>query len=211
MERLLNVIAELKAPKNQTNNFGKYSYRSCEDILEAVKPLLIKQKLIMAMSDKIINVGNHNYVESTVIVSDLTGKVLQTVSASAREPEAQKGMSDSQLTGSSSSYARKYALNGMFLIDDTKDDDTRDHSKEQSTKQQPPKSELSAVMGEVITMIKSSGFDDNTMASLRNTYSGIKTLEQAKAFKEEVVKLKTVQQKFVDDFKDDDIPFGEDK
>lgn len=75
----------------------------------------------------------------------------------------------------------------------------------------PQKSELSAVMGEVITMIKSSGFDDNTMASLRNTYSGIKTLEQAKAFKEEVVKLKTVQQKFVDDFIDDDIPFGEDK
>jgi hypothetical protein len=133
MKDLLNVITELKAPKGQRNNFGNYNYRSCEDILEAVKPLLLKHSLMMSISDKVINIGSHNYIESTVIVFDLSGKVVNTVTAYAREPETQKGMSDSQLTGSTASYARKYALNGMYLIDDTKDADTQDNSKNATT------------------------------------------------------------------------------
>lgn len=119
--KLLNKIQkELKAPKNQYNNFGKYSYRNCEDILEAVKPLLGDATLII--SDEVVNIGNHNYVKATAILKN--GDEIESTTAYAREAEEQKGMNDSQITGSTSSYARKYALNGLFCIDDTKDSDT---------------------------------------------------------------------------------------
>lgn len=121
---LRQVIVKLKAPKSQFNGFGKYNYRNCEDILEAVKPLLNEHKLRLKLSDEVIQVGNHNYVNATATVTD--GLTFENASALAREPEEQKGMSDPQITGSASSYARKYALNGMFDIDDTKDDDSNE-------------------------------------------------------------------------------------
>lgn len=133
-EKLLNVQTELKAPKGQYNAFGKYKYRSCEDILEALKPVLEKNKLTMYISDDIVVINERYYVKATVylINSEKMGETIQ-VSALAREEETKKGMDGSQITGASSSYARKYALNGMFMIDDTKDSDsTNTHGKEKT-------------------------------------------------------------------------------
>lgn len=130
---LMAVQAELKAPKNQRNNFGKYNYRSCEDIVEAVKPLLKDNGLFLNMSDDIVLIGDRYYVKATVSVTDIvTGESVQT-SALAREAAQKKGMDESQVTGTASSYARKYALNGLFAIDDTKDADT-DQYKQQTSK-----------------------------------------------------------------------------
>ena len=131
-EKLSNVQIELKAPKNQYNGFGKYKYRNCEDILEAVKPLLAKNKLTMLISDEIEHIGERFYIKATVTLFDVeTGETIIT-SKLAREEETKKGMDASQLTGSTSSYATKYALNGLFLIDDTKDADaTNNHGNEQ--------------------------------------------------------------------------------
>ena len=135
MNRLIEIQSKLKAPKNQRNNFGNYNYRSCEDILEAVKPLLKDVKLSLIISDEIINVGERFYVKATARLFDDMGKEIASVSAVAREEESKKGMDASQLTGSTSSYARKYALNGLFAIDDTKDADaTNTHEKKTSTK-----------------------------------------------------------------------------
>ena len=122
--KLLKVQAKLKAPKNQYNSFGKYKYRNCEDILEAVKPLLAEQGLTLTISDYIVAVleTNRTYVKAVATITD--GKDTLEVCAYAREPETKKGMDDSQVTGAASSYARKYALNGLFLIDDTKDADS---------------------------------------------------------------------------------------
>ena len=129
--KLIKVQNELKAPKNQYNSFGKYSYRNCEDICESVKPLLLANGLAMFISDNIELIGDRYYIKAIVTVVDTeTGETL-TNSALAREEENKKGMDSSQVTGSTSSYARKYALNGMFLIDDTKDSDfTNTHGKE---------------------------------------------------------------------------------
>ena len=126
IKSLMIVQTELKAPKNQYNNFGKYNYRSCEDILEAVKPLCVSNGLLLTISDKIINIGLSNYVEATATVTGQDGSF--SASASARESVTKKGMDDSQITGTASSYARKYALNGLFCIDDTKDADTDQHT-----------------------------------------------------------------------------------
>ena len=119
---LLKIQSELKAPKSQFNSFGKYKYRNCEDILEAVKPLLLKYDCTMTITDEVTEVGGRVYVKAIVTLQD--GDNVHQVSAYAREDENKKGMDLSQLTGATSSYARKYALNGMFLIDDTKDSDT---------------------------------------------------------------------------------------
>lgn len=127
---LMAVQAELKAPKNQRNNFGKYNYRSCEDIIEAVKPLLKENGLFLTMSDDIVLIGDRYYVKATVSVTDIvTGESVQT-SALAREAAQKKGMDESQVTGTASSYARKYALNGLLAIDDAKDADTDDYARQ---------------------------------------------------------------------------------
>lgn len=136
---LINALGDvqykLKAPKGQTNNFGHYNYRSCEDILEAVKPLLHEARLTLTLSDDVVAVGNRVYVKATATVTDGTDSVSNT--AFAREAESKKGMDDSQVTGTASSYARKYALNGLFAIDDTKDADTDEYSRRtQSRKSQ---------------------------------------------------------------------------
>ena len=122
MEKLRKIQAELKAPKNQRNNFGKYNYRSCEDILEAVKPLLDKHKCTLTISDEVREVCGVLFVEAIVFISD--GKDSVHTKAQAGIDPNRKGMDIAQSFGSSSSYARKYCLNGLFLIDDTKDADS---------------------------------------------------------------------------------------
>lgn len=129
---LMAVQAELKAPKNQHNSFGKYDYRSAEDIIEAVKPLLKDNGLFLNMSDEIVLIGDRYYVKATVKVVDVvTGESVQT-SALAREAAQKKGMDESQVTGTASSYARKYALNGLFAIDDNRDADTDEYARQTS-------------------------------------------------------------------------------
>nr|DAU23453.1 MAG TPA: ERF superfamily protein [Caudoviricetes sp.] len=136
-EKLLAIQTKLKAPKGQYNSFGKYSYRSAEDILEAVKPLNAEQGLLLTITDEIKEVGGRIYVVATATVSDGTDTL--QVSAFAREPENKKGMDESQITGATSSYARKYALNGLYAIDDNKDADTDEHKQQQENapKKQP--------------------------------------------------------------------------
>ena len=123
MKELINIQKTLKAPKGQLNKFGNYKYRSCEDILEALKPLLYENKCVLTINDDIVSVGSRVYVKATVVLKNESGEEISTT-AFAREEETKKGMDSSQITGSTSSYARKYALNGMFCIDDTKDSDT---------------------------------------------------------------------------------------
>lgn len=128
-DKLVAIQSDLKAPKGQTNSFGKYKYRSCEDILEALKPLLRDHSLILTLSDDIIEVGGRVYVKATATLGVVGKDERISVSAFARESVDKKGMDDSQITGSASSYARKYALNGLFCIDDTKDADSMDNTK----------------------------------------------------------------------------------
>lgn len=128
LDKLSAVQMELKAPKGQYNSFGKYSYRSCEDILEAVKPLLSKNGLTLMLTDEPVAVGSRVYIKATARL--ISGGDTIEVTAYAREPEDKKGMDTSQVTGTASSYARKYALNGLFLIDDTKDADTDEYKKQ---------------------------------------------------------------------------------
>jgi len=130
-QKISAIQAKLKAPKSQYNSFGKYKYRNQEDILEAVKPLLAQEGLVQFLSDDIERHGDRYYIRATVTVTDGQKEVM--VSALAREPESKKGMDESQITGTASSYARKYALNGMWNIDDTKDADTQPQSKPQLT------------------------------------------------------------------------------
>ena len=136
-KKLSNVQMELKSPKSQFNSFGNYKYRNCEDIMEAVKPLLHKNGLTMYISDTIKQVDNRFYIVSDIILVDVeTGDKIET-SAMAREEESKKGMDSMQLTGSTSSYSRKYALSGLFLIDDQKDSDFNNKGNSTATKTQP--------------------------------------------------------------------------
>ena len=137
LERLLSVQHELKAPKGQRNNFGNYNYRSAEDILEAVKPLLAKYSLLQTITDEVELIGDRYYIKATVTIYDVSDGIEAEsvkVSAFARESDQKKGMDEAQVTGSASSYARKYALNGLYAIDDTKDADTDEY---QSAQRQP--------------------------------------------------------------------------
>jgi hypothetical protein len=145
VERLQAVQSELKAPKGQTNKFGNYRYRSAEDILESLKPLLKKNGLALILTDEMVEIGNRIYVKASAAVIDPMGAQL-SVNGYAREAEVKKGMDDSQITGSASSYARKYALNGLFAIDDTKDADaTNTHGKGEARK--PQKEKVNALEG----------------------------------------------------------------
>ena len=130
--KLVKIQAELKAPKNQMNAFGKYKYRSAEDIIEAVKPILFKNNCALLISDEIVQVADRVYVKATAMLIDETNEEIPVqVHGWAREEDVKKGMDAAQITGSASSYARKYALNGLFAIDDTKDaDSTNEHKDE---------------------------------------------------------------------------------
>lgn len=170
-EKLLNIQTELKAPKGQRNNFGKYNYRSCEDILEAVKPLLKKEKCTLIINDEIERIEARYYikaryyVKATVNLIDIeTGEKIST-NAYAREEESKKGMDGSQVTGASSSYARKYALNGLFAIDDTKDSDaTNQHDKKQASA-----SQQSIIKQQIAEIIKVKGKSFDLLTKVINT------------------------------------------
>lgn len=133
-EKLLNIQSKLSAPKNQYNSFSNFYYRSCEDILEAVKPLLEENKVTLKISDEMFEIGGRCYIKSTATLIDLESTTSIENTAYAREPESRKGMSEEQLSGSCSSYCRKYCLNGLFLIDDNKDPDSDNGTKKASSK-----------------------------------------------------------------------------
>lgn len=138
--KLMEIQNKLKAPKNQYNSFGKYKYRSCEDILEGVKPLLKETGCTLILSDEVIAVADRIYIKATATLTDAETNESVSNSAMARESLDKKGMDDSQITGTASSYARKYALNGMFCIDDTKDADTDEYTasnNRQNSKSKP--------------------------------------------------------------------------
>ena len=156
VESMAAIQSSLKAPKGQTNKFGGYKYRSCEDILEAVKPLLKKHKLVLTITDDMTEVGGRVYVKATASVHNAEGHSILT-NGFAREEENKKGMDSSQITGSASSYARKYALNGLFCIDDTKDSDaTNSHGRTAPAKKAPAKKATA------------SGLSDEEMEQLEN-------------------------------------------
>lgn len=175
MKRLIEIQSALKAPKNQRNSFGNYNYRSCEDILEAVKPLLKKHGLALIISDEVCARENRYYVEATATLYDEEGKEIAKASAMAREEESKRGMDASQLTGSTSSYARKYALNGLFAIDDTKDSDAiNTHGKEEKPKL-PPKKGRPTVSGKDLEFYEViAGFE--TVEDLKEYYLSTKEL-----------------------------------
>ena len=135
MKELISIQSELKAPKSQYNKFGGYKYRKAEDILEAVKPLLAKQKCTLIITDDVVLIGNRIYVKATATIKNEKGEC-ETTTGWAREEETKKGMDGSQITGASSSYARKYALNGLFAIDDNADSDTTNDGQHQASHQQ---------------------------------------------------------------------------
>ena len=174
-EKLINVQAELKAPKSQFNSFGKYNYRSLEDISEAAKPLLKKHGLVLTIADKIILVGDRNYIEATATLTDCEKNEQIINTASAREAENKKGMDESQITGAASSYARKYCLNGLFCIDDTKDADSMDNRK-----QGKPEPVISEEQASKIALVADE-VDANEKAFCK--YFGIKEFDQLPASK----------------------------
>lgn len=137
-EKLMNIQSELKAPKGQRNSFGNYNYRSCEDIMEAVKPLLQKHEAALVVGDTIELIGTRFYVKATAKFIDVADGTEIENTAYAREEDSKKGMDAAQVTGAASSYARKYCLNGLFDIDDTKDADTDEYQKQQSKGSEKP-------------------------------------------------------------------------
>ena len=174
MKELIAIQSALKVPKMQDNKFGGYKFRSCEDILEALKPLLLSQDCVITLSDNVCNIGNHNYIEARATLTNSEGIQIY-VNGYAREAEIQKGMSDAQITGSASSYARKYALNGLFLIDDTKDDDfTNKHGndekidvKEENKKQEETKeTTLNPIYKEIIDFLKINKYSPDDIREL---------------------------------------------
>lgn len=207
-EKLMTIQSELKAPKGQYNNFGKYRYRSLEDIMEAVKPLLKENKCVLTVQDEIEAVSNRVYVTVYAKLLDCESDEEIIVTASARESENKKGMDDSQVTGATSSYARKYALNGLFAIDDTKDADaTNDHGKstakqapQKEAKPTPPKEKFETIdelKEKFVGYIKTEKPTNGTIKKLvQNTYNkGIEPLMVTSWLKEagcDMVKVKEV-------------------
>jgi hypothetical protein len=172
-KKLLEIQTELKAPKGQYNSFGKYKYRSCEDILEAVKPICKEHKTTLLISDGLENIGERYYIKATATIIDIEdGTILQNT-AYAREEETKKGMDGSQITGTASSYARKYALNGLFCIDDTKDADT-DEYKQQVDNDKVIDSKLLSGLNEAI---EKANIDDKVVELILSQYGYTNTAE----------------------------------
>jgi hypothetical protein len=168
-EKLLIIQSRLKAPKEQYNSFGKYAYRNAEDILEAVKPLLMETKTILNIEDEVVMVGDRYYIKAIVSISDTESADMLSVQAFAREEESKKGMDGSQVTGAASSYARKYALNGLFAIDDTKDSDTTNQHGKGDTSETRTKKETKAS-----DKPKAQPFDSGKMVKiLKDTAKGL--------------------------------------
>lgn len=183
MEKVLAIQTELKAPKDKFNKFGNYAYRSCEGILEALKPLLAKHKLLLTVSDELVCIGDRFYVKATATLYDTECDFKLSNSAFAREEETKKGMDGSQITGTASSYARKYALNGLFCIDDTKDADTDEYAQQTTKDQQKeqPKQEKVDYRKQLIAKLNEKGIDATEFAikhgvTNKTTQEGFKKL-----------------------------------
>ena len=189
-EKLMNIQKELKAPKCQYNGFGKYKYRSCEDILESVKPLLEKYKVTIILTDKLEQIGERYYIRAMAILFDTESDNSIENTAYAREEETKKGMDGSQITGTSSSYARKYALNGLLLIDDTKDTDTDEFAKENNkgkTKEEPKEKKITPGQLKVLSKLYTG---DNLVKLLElNKIDKLEDMSMEKA-NEIILKLK---------------------
>ena len=189
-EKLMNIQKELKAPKCQYNRFGKYKYRSCEDILESVKPLLEKYKVTIILSDKLEQIGERYYIRAMALLIDTESDISIENTAYAREEETKKGMDGSQITGTSSSYARKYALNGLLLIDDTKDADTDEIAKENNkgkTKEEPKEKKITPGQLKVLSKLYTG---DNLVKLLElNKIDKLEDMSMEKA-NEIILKLK---------------------
>lgn len=204
-EKLLSIQTELKAPKSQYNSFGKYNYRNCEDILEAVKPLCAKYKAVSVMGDEVIQIGERYYIKSTARLIDLESEGVVENTAYAREEAEKKGMDGSQVTGASSSYARKYALNGLFAIDDTKDSDTTNNGQTAKTEEwKLTKSELVTKFGDVVSNAeKCIEYYEKSLGDI--PYSEWDE-ETCKAIRKDLEKKR--QQKKKKETKDAEIPFS---
>ena len=183
--RLQAVQMELKAPKSQYNNFGKYSYRSAEDILEAAKPLCQKHGVLLVLSDEPEEKGGWNYIQATATLYEIESGKSLAVTAYAREDGVKKGMDGSQITGSASSYARKYALNGLFCIDDTKDADTRDNRSEVQMASQKQKNELEVLcqrtgsdLAKVLSWVGCSDLQALTVPAWNKAVAGLRAKAQ---------------------------------
>ena len=177
-QRLSMVQVKLKAPKNQFNKFGNYKYRSCEDILEAVKPILNEHGLALTITDDIKEAAGIPYVEARAVVFDSEGTRAEVTAQAGIDP-SRKGMDIAQSFGSSSSYARKYALNGLFLIDDTKDpDSTNDHSSSDSSKNSGTTKTRLAGTGEAFDRVKEYLLNGGSMTTVRQKYQISKEVEQ---------------------------------
>lgn len=189
MKELQAIQSKLEAPKGQYNSFGKYSYRSAEDILKAIKPLADEQKATITLSDEIVMLGNRFYIKATAKITNSSGESESAIGF-AREAETKKGMDDSQVTGSTSSYARKYALNGLFAIDDTKDADTNEQATQtrannntQQTKgtnnsSSKPKNSLHSEFGKLAKKIESkNNIDEKQVYSIISGQFGLQVNE----------------------------------
>ena len=183
-EKLSNIQNELKAPKGQFNKFGGYKYRSCEDILEAVKPICKKYKSVLVLSDTLVNIGERYYIQATARLTDIECNKEDEDScisntAYAREEETKKGMDGSQITGTASSYARKYALNGLFNIDDTKDADTDEFQKQQQKEdEETGESIISEKLQKGLDLaIENNKLDDDTVFNILSKYGYSSTKE----------------------------------
>jgi hypothetical protein len=180
MKELISIQSELKAPKNLYNSYGNYKYRNAEAILEAVKPLLLKYECLLIINDEITLIGDRYYVKATAVLTNKQGKTICT-SAFAREPLNKKGQDESQVTGAASSYARKYALNGLFAIDDTKDADALNTSAEYTQKPQTPAQAPQtdpAKVAEPIAKVQAA----KTSAEVKQIYNEYVALKNVKEF-----------------------------
>lgn len=175
INKLIAVQKALKAPKNQYNSFGKYHYRNCEDILEAVKPLLAEQGLLLTVGDEVIETQGRFYIKATATVTD--GKISVSNTAYAREANDKKGMDESQITGSASSYARKYALNGLFLIDDVKDADYPMSEQPKEKTQQATPTEPS-LWEQIKTYAKQSGVTEEQLKEFMKNGLGLSNSDE---------------------------------
>lgn len=197
-EKLSKIQYEMKAPKKLYNSFGKYKYRNAEGILEAFKPLEKKYNVFLLLQDSVEIIGDKPYLVATAQLYDCESDMTYSARAFAREPLEKKGMDDSQVTGAASSYARKYALNGLFLLDDTKDADSDEHKLMQENNSQ--KEELTKVKKEIISMCTQLGGTKNSdLMAILKTYASngnpnaIKSIEKAKECLEKVKNIKPVK------------------
>lgn len=198
-EKLSKIQYEMKAPKDLYNSFGKYKYRNAEGILEAFKPLEKKYNVFLILEDSIEIIGDKTYIASTAKLFDCESEVVFSTKAFAREPLEKKGMDDSQITGAASSYARKYALNGLFLLDDTKDADTDEYNKVQKN-DDSQKVALTDIKKQIISKCTQLGGTKNKeLMDTLKTYTSngnpnaIRSIEKAKECLEKIKRIKPIE------------------